>query len=113
MTNTEAKSAGHGAGFEDACNWIVDEQRDLRTEDTRDSSAEEMLADKLRAALKDPVGADEGLINALTSRELDEQMGFAARGADGEWTSAAQSWFEGYNAGWRSAVEDRLAELVA
>jgi hypothetical protein len=96
MTDTEIKEAGYGQGFADACDWI---------EDIRDGS----LVDSLRAALKPgQLEADEGLINALTREELADLVGVALRDDDGGWTHEAWTWFAGYNAGWRSAIEDRL-----
>lgn len=75
MTITEIKQAGHDQGFGDACDWILDESRDITRDDVDTAEARSRLADSIRAVLRSGEQPDEGLINALTMAELDEQMG--------------------------------------
>ena len=105
-TNTDAiTQAGRERGFADACDWIEDERRAFRHE----SYAE--LAGTLRRALRDPTGADEGLVSALTEHELKDLIGYPTRDAEGAWTAEAEAWLKAYNHGWRDAIADRLAKL--
>ena len=104
MTPNSKTNNGHEAGFADACDWIAD----LRADEYNGSIAEQ-IEDALKPG---QLGADEALINALTTTELEQQVGAPVRNTDGTWTDYAEQWLRDYSKGWRSALEDRLAKAA-